>query len=487
MIPEVFETLGIALGLGLLVGLQRERSHSRWAGIRTFPLITLLGAICGLLAANLGGWIVAAGFLAVSSIVVMANVAELQDARLMPEQLDEAAAGTQTSTRPDDQPVRTQPVNAARSPSSRALRDTPATHAHPATAVVGADVRTLDGGRGPGMTTEAAALLMYALGAYLAVGNATAAIVVGGVVAVLLHLKQPLHRFVEQIGERDIHAMMQFVLIALVILPVLPDQTYGPYAVLNPREIWRVVVLIVGIGLAGYVAYKLVGQQAGALLGGVLGGLISSTATTVSYARRAKRAPDAATLAALVIMIASSIAFVRVIVELAVVAPGILGQVAPPLGAMFVLMALLSAGSYVLSRGARDEIPQQANPAELKSALIFGVVYAVVIFAIAAAKDYFGTGGLYVVAVLSGLTDLDAITLSTGRLAAANRIDIATGWRLILLAALANLVFKGGTVAVLGPPALTWRIVVLFGITVIGGLLIFWLWPNELMLPWPPR
>ena len=110
MIPEVFETLGIALGLGLLVGLQRERSHSRWAGIRTFPLITLLGTICGLFAANLGGWIVAAGFLAVSSIVVMANVAELQDARLMPEQLDEAAAGTQTSTRPDDQPVRTQPL-----------------------------------------------------------------------------------------------------------------------------------------------------------------------------------------------------------------------------------------------------------------------------------------------------------------------------------------------------------------------------------------
>jgi uncharacterized membrane protein (DUF4010 family) len=96
---------------------------------------------------------------------------------------------------------------------------------------------------------------MYALGAYLAAGNATAAIVVGGVVAVLLHWKQPLHRFVDKIGERDIHAMMQFVLIALVILPVLPDQTYGPYEVLNPREIWRVVVLIVGIGLTGYVAY----------------------------------------------------------------------------------------------------------------------------------------------------------------------------------------------------------------------------------------
>jgi uncharacterized membrane protein (DUF4010 family) len=313
------------------------------------------------------------------------------------------------------------------------------------------------------------------------------AIVVGGVVAVLLHWKQPLHRFVEQIGERDIRAMMQFVLIALVIFPVLPDQSYGPYEVLNPREIWRVVVLIVGIELAGYVAYKLFGQQAGALLGGVLGGLISSTATTVSYARRARSAPDAAALVALVIMIASSIALARVIMELAVVAPAILAQLAPPLGAMFVLMALKSAGTYLLSRGARDTMPAQENPAELKSALIFGAIYAVVIFAVAAAKEYFGTGGLYVVALLSGLTDLDAITLSTGRLAAENRIDIPTGWRLILLAALANLVFKGGTVALLGPPQLTRRIVVLFGIAVVGGLLIFWLWPNDLRLPWAPR
>jgi uncharacterized membrane protein (DUF4010 family) len=476
MIPEVFQRLGIALGLGLLVGLQRERSNSRWAGIRTFPLITLLGAICGLLAANLGGWIVAAGFLAVISIVIMANIAALQNAHLMPRQLDEAADRGQIITRPDDQPVHGQPVDAA-------SRSAPPTH----DAAAEAEVRMRDGDRGAGQTTEAAALLMYALGAYLAVGNATPAIVVGGVVAVLLHFKQPLHRFVEQIGEYDIRAMMQFVLIALVILPVLPDQTYGPYDVFNPREIWRVVVLIVGIGLAGYVAYKLFGQKAGTILGGVLGGLISSTATSVSYARRAKSAPDAASLAAVVIMIASTIAFARVIVEVAVVAPGILGQVAPPLGAMFVLMALISAGIYFLSRGTRDELPEQENPAELKSALIFGAIYAVVIFAVAAAQDYFGTGGLYVVAVLSGLTDLDAITLSTARLAAENRIDISTGWRLILLAGLANLVFKGATVALLGPPALMWRIAALFGSAVVGGLLIFWLWPNDLMLPWLPQ
>ncbi|HEU5101108.1 MAG TPA: DUF4010 domain-containing protein [Roseiflexaceae bacterium] len=481
MIPEVFQTLGIALGLGLLVGLQRERSRSRWAGIRTFPIITLLGSICGLLAASLGGWVIAAGFLAVISIVVMANVAKIQEARLMPDQLGKAADGAPTSERADHARVRTQPVDAD-SPHGSALRDAPSKHAQSAD---GADVRSLDSRVKAGQTTEAAALLMYALGAYLAVGNPTAAIVVAGVVAVLLHWKQPLHRFVDKIGEQDIHAVMQFVLIALVIYPVLPDQTYGPYDVLNPREIWRVVVLIVGIGLAGYVAYKLFGRQAGTLLGGVLGGLISSTATTVSYARRAKSAPDTAALAALVIVIASSIAFARVIVEIAIVAPGILGQVAPPLGAMFVLMVLISAGTYILSRGGRDEMPEQENPAELKSALIFGVIYTVVIFAVAAAKDYFGTGGLYVVALISGLTDVDAITLSTARLAAASEIDIPISWRVILLASLANLVFKAGTVAVLGSPQLTKRIAVLFGIAIVGGLLIFWLWPSDLVLPSP--
>jgi uncharacterized membrane protein (DUF4010 family) len=111
----------------------------------------------------------------------------------------------------------------------------------------------------------------------------------------------------------------------------------------------------------------------------------------------------------------------------------------------------------------------------------------VIIFAVAAVQDYFGAGGLYVVAVLSGLTDLDAITLSTARLAAENRIEIATSWRLILLAGLANLVFKGAIVALLGPPPLMWRIAALFGSAVVGGLLILWLWPNDLMLPWLPQ
>lgn len=413
---DVFRALGIALGLGMLVGLQRQRAESRMAGIRTFPLITLLGTVCALLSSSFGGWVVAAGFLTVAVLIAVSNQAKL---------------------RSQEEPE-------------------------------------------PGQTTEAAALLMYGVGAYVAVGNQAAAIVVGGIVAVLLHYREPLHRFVEKMGEKDARALMQFVLIALVILPVLPNRDFGPYGVFNPYDIWRMVVLIVGIGIGGYVAYKMFGQGAGTLLGGILGGLISSTATTVSYARRSKDTPDASTLAALVILIASTVAFARIIAEVAAVAPGILKRVAPPLGAMLLLMIVLSAIAYFRNRGDAGEMPEQENPAELKSALWFGALYALILYGVAAVKDHFGNSGLYVVAVLSGLTDVDAITLSTANMVEAEKLGADTGWRLILTAALSNLVFKAGTVAALGHRRLLGRIALLFGIALVGGILILFLWPDRL-------
>ena len=134
-------------------------------------------------------------------------------------------------------------------------------------------------------------LLMFAVGAYVVVGYPGVAIVIGGGVAVLLQFKGQLHGLVAGLGDNDLKAIMQLALISLVILPVLPDTTYGPYAVLNPRNIWLMVVLIVGISLGGYVVYKFWGNQAGIVLSGILGGVISSTATTVSYAKRAAETP----------------------------------------------------------------------------------------------------------------------------------------------------------------------------------------------------
>lgn len=412
MIPEPFLHLAVALGLGLLVGLQRERVDSPIAGIRTFGLITLFGAVCAQLGRVYGGWVVAVGLLVAAGLVTAGNL-----------------------------------------------------------------VRLPKGQADPGQTTEFAAVLMYGIGAWVVVGPMSVAVVLGGVVAVLLHLREPLHRFVGKIGEGDVRAIMQFVAIALVILPVLPDRDMGPYGVLNPYQIWWMVVLIVGLSLAGYVAYKLLGAEAGAALGGALGGLISSTATTVSYSRRSQEEPEASRLAALVIMIASAVVYARVLVEVAAVAPRSLRQMAPPLGAMLGVTILLSVVLWLFHRKRPAELPEQGNPAELKSALVFGALYALVLLAVAFARDRFGSAGLYTVAAISGLTDVDAITLSTARLVEGAGLDVRTGWRAILLASLTNLVFKASIIAVLGDRHLLGRIALLFGAAIAAGAAILWWWP----------
>jgi uncharacterized membrane protein (DUF4010 family) len=264
----------------------------------------------------------------------------------------------------------------------------------------------------------------------------------------------------------------------MVILPVLPNQAYGPYAVLNPFEVWLMVVLIVGMGLGGYVAYKVFGAQGGVLLSGVLGGLISSTATSVSSARSARNGSQTASLASLVVMIASAIAMVRVIVEVAVVAAPSLPALGPPLGAMLGAMVIITAAAYFITRKEKATLPEQHNPAELKPAFIFAIIYAVIKLAVAYANDQFGHAGLYVVGIISGLADMDAITLSTSRMVGNQQLDAGTGWRVILIAAMSNLVFKAGIVGVLGGMKVFSMVAVLFGASLAAGGLILWLWPS---------
>jgi uncharacterized membrane protein (DUF4010 family) len=330
----------------------------------------------------------------------------------------------------------------------------------------------------PGITTEVAALLLYGLGAYVVVGSMVAAVVLGGAMALLLHLKKPMHALAGAIGEADMRAIMQFVLLSLVILPVLPHEDYGPYGVWNPFQIWLMVVLIVGLSLSGYVAYQFLGTRAGTLLAGLLGGLISSTATTVSYARRTRENASGTTLALLVIMIASCVSLGRVLVEIAAVAPRSLTALAPPLGAMLLAATAITAGIFAFHRTSDAQLPTQKNPAELKSALVFGAIYAFVLLAVAVARERFGSAGLYTVGALSGLTDMDAITLSTARLVENGHTDATTAWRTILIASMANYVFKFGTVALLAHRSLMLRIGAAFGLVLLCGALILWRWPG---------
>jgi len=412
-LTEAFQVFGIALGLGLLVGIQRERVDAPLAGVRTFALITLLGALTGMMVPMLGPWVVVAGFVGLAMVIVIGNVILLK------------------TKRPDS-----------------------------------------------GITTEIAILLMYAIGAYIVFGHKPLAVVLGAGVAVLLHFKPAMHGFVERLGETDMRVMMQFVLISLVILPVLPDRTYGPFDVLNPRDIWWMVVLVVGISLVGYIALKLYGGRAGIVLGGIIGGVISSTATTVSYAQRSTATSAHLAASTLVIMLASTIVYVRVLIEVGAVAQRALLSIATPIVIMLLVSTALCVAVWWTNRKLKTQVPEQGNPTELKSALVFGGLYALVVLAVAVARHYLGDRGLFIAAGISGLTDMDAITLSTSRLAAGGSIEASTAWRAIVIAAIANLIFKGVVVATLAGSALARRIWMFFGIQMAAGIALLLLWPG---------
>lgn len=403
----IFEDLGISLLLGLLVGLQRQHVLAPLGGIRTFPLVTVFGTVCALLAVTFGGWIVAVGLAGVVAT---------------------ALAGKMThSVRNEDR---------------------------------------------SGLTTVVAMPLMYAVGAYLVNGDWSVAVAVGGTVAILLEMKLELHGIVARLGDADIKAIMQFVLISCVILPVLPNQTFGWYDVLNPREIWWMVVLVVGISLGGYVVWKFFGQQAGTVLGGILGGTISSTATTVTFAKRSRLAPSSVLAASTVIMISTTVSLIRVAVEMAVVGQQSMLKGVLPMSVLISAGMLLCLAGWFRTRKETETIAEQTNPTELRSALVFGALYAIILFAVAATKTHFEKSGLYVVAVISGLTDMDAITLSTSRMVSAGRLPAETGWRVIVSAVMANLIFKAALVAALGHRKLFLNIAFLFGILFIAGAIL---------------
>jgi len=410
-------TLGISFGLGLLVGLQRETTNNKMAGVRTFTLITILGTLTGFLSVEFNNpFILPVIAIAITALLVMANVVRLKKT-------------------PDP---------------------------------------TI------GQTTEVAALIMFAIGAYLVVGSQVIGVMIGGLLAILLYVKEHLHGFIEKLKEKDISAIMTFVGITLVILPLLPDETYGPLDVLNPKNIWLMVSLIVGISVFGYFIYKWLGKKAGLISNGILGGFISSTATSVSFARKTKGKKTGARLAAFVILLAVTVSLVRVLIEIAVIVPSKIGEIILPFIALFIFMSLLSLGMfYLINKEAQnEELPEPKNPAQFKSAIIFGVIYSVILMVVAFTEKEFGNEGLYIASIIGGLANKDAITLSLSRMIGGG-IEAALGWRLIMTAVISNLAFKVVIAISLGSKKLTKWILITMSISIAFGLLLIWLWPDS--------
>lgn len=408
---EIYQ-LAIAIGLGLMVGLEREGVRSPIAGIRTYPILTAFGFLAGLLAEPLGPWLAVAGLAVTAGFMILGNVILARK--------NEADAG---------------------------------------------------------MTSEYAAVVMYAVGLLLAFDANALAVAAAGMVLVLLHAKEPLEGFSDRLGQSDRRALAQLVLVGFVLLPAMPDRSMGPFGVLNPHEIWLMVVLIVGISLGAYVLYRLFGGSAGALLGGVLGGLISSTASTITFSRMTRSRAAIVPSASVMIMVASTVVFGRVVVEIAVVSRDALPIMAPPLLLMMTAMAGVALILHLRAGEALKAPPPEDPPSDLKSAVVFGALYAVILVAVAFARRSLGDGGLYLVSAVSGLTDMDAITLSSAQLVERGQLEAGTAWRMVLLGGMANLAFKAGIVVSAGHRTLRRPVGAAFAASVAVGVALMVLWP----------
>ena len=302
-----------------------------------------------------------------------------------------------------------------------------------------------------GVTTETAALATYTVGVLAGAGALVVAGAVGIGVAVLLAGKERLEAFPRALSREELGAALTLAVIAAVILPVLPDARYGPWGVWNPRTLWAMVVLVCGLSFVAFVAMRVLGAARGLYLSGLLGGLVSSTAATVSFATRSREAAPQATALAGAAGLASLVMLARVGILTAVVNPALLTTLGPFLGLSIAAGALALIVLLRRAPAAPDQAPQVTNPFRLAEAVKFAAVYAVVLFAVEGASRYLGTWGVLAAAVLAGLTDVDAITLSLAA-AAGTAMPPAAAAVAIAVAALSNTVAKAGYAVWLGSP-----------------------------------
>lgn len=327
----------------------------------------------------------------------------------------------------------------------------------------------IDASRGStGMTTEVAAISVFLAGAMAYWGYLAIAVAIGVVTTVILSLKLQTDSLVRRLSPEDIYATLKFAVITAIILPVLPNVGLGPppFDVLNPYKIWLMVVFISAISFLGYVLIKLVGQREGIGLTGFLGGLVSSTAVTLTFTQRSREQHLLARPFALAIVISWTMMFARVLVEVAVVNMRLLPVVLPPIAAAGAVGLVYGAYLFLSHRQREESSVPLNNPFELGPAVKFGLFYAFILVLARAAQLYVGDTGIYLSSLVSGLADVDAITLSMANLSAApDGLSLSVASRAIVIATISNTVVKGGIVLLTGAPAL--RKVILPGFLLI--------------------
>jgi uncharacterized membrane protein (DUF4010 family) len=327
-----------------------------------------------------------------------------------------------------------------------------------------------------GLTTETSALLTVLLGALTYWNQLTLAVAISVSVTVLLSVKFQMHQFAQKITREDIYATLKFAVITAIILPVLPNRTFGvpPFDVFNPFKIWLLVVFISGISFIGYILIKIIGTQRGIGLTGFLGGFASSTAVTLSFTQRSKENPQLARSFALAIIISWTVMFLRVLVEVAAVNYALIKYVwLPILGG--IVVGLVYCVYLLLSHNAEGKHQDMtfSNPFELGPAIKFGFLFLLILFISKSAQIYLGTTGIYLSSIISGFADVDAITLSMAELSKGNEgMELHLAGRAIVLAAVSNTFAKGGIVLALGSANLRRSILLGFLMMMITSLCV---------------
>jgi uncharacterized membrane protein (DUF4010 family) len=307
----------------------------------------------------------------------------------------------------------------------------------------------IDATREVSVTTMIAALIAYALGAIAVSGNIQFAAIAGVATTFLLWLRTPLHGLLNRIEEKELNAFLYWLLISIVVLPVLPNQAYGPYDAFNPRTIWLMVILISGLGFAGYIGMAWFGRRRGSILLAISGGLVSSTAATLAFARLVRQ--DSVGMDVMIggVAIAWAIMLIRTVIIVTILAPVMLPSIALSFSLMIVIC--IATAVYYYRRGTSTSAPaiSLSNPLDLKSAAFFTILLTAGLFASKAGADLFGEVGLYAVAILAGAVDIEAISLSLTQMVGRD-VEIPVASIALVLAALANTLFKGVVAATTG-------------------------------------
>lgn len=332
--------------------------------------------------------------------------------------------------------------------------------------------------RPPGGTTFASMLLTLFVGTLVYWRHYQAAVLVAATTMLLLGLKQPLHAWTRAFKAEDVRAMLQFAAITGVILPLVPDRDFGPFGAFNPYTIWLMVVLISGLGFIGYVAMRLFGERAGILLTSLLGGLASSTASTLAFSRRSRETPALSASFSLAVVIACSVMLPRVLVATSVLDAELAFALLPPFGLMLLPAVLYGLWRCLARQPAATphEVPTLANPLSLKTAVKFALLYALIGFLVKAATQLdLLQHGLLPLSFVSGLTDMDAISLSMARGHAGETVPLTLAARAVIVAAIANSLLKAGFALSLGSLALKREVALVLGATAAAGVAGLWL------------